>query len=79
MKKYNDKITSDKLFSMYSEWAKQNTYRKKYQTKNKLIEHITQIKDLKVDRKNIVIGLYKKINNIIKDEDEQIEVSDDEQ
>ena len=53
--------------------------RKKYQTKAKLIEHITQIKDLKVDRKNIINGLYKKVNNLVKDEDEHIDVSDDEE
>lgn len=67
MKKYTEKITSDKLFTEYNEWAKQNTYRKKYQTKAKLVEHILQIKDLKIV-KNVIVGLYKKNNKIINDE-----------
>ena len=75
MKKYTEKITTDKIFSIYNEWAKQNTYRKKYQTKAKFVEHITQIKDLKVVR-NVIIGLHKKPNNMLKDE--RIDVSEDE-
>jgi len=75
MKKYTEKITTDKIFTFYNNWAKENTYRKKYQTKAKFIEHIIQIKDLKVVR-NVIVGLYKKPNNVIKDE--LIETSEDE-
>ena len=79
MKKYTEKITTDNIFSIYNEWAKQNTYRKKYQTKAKFIEHIIQIKDLKIDKKNIIIGLYKKPNQMLKDENDFIDNLDDEE
>lgn len=59
----NKHITIDDFYDTYNAWVKNKNYQRKYRTKAKLIEHVTQIIDLQV-KDNIILGLYNKLIDI---------------
>lgn len=58
----SDQVTIDEFYNMYTIWTKNKCYTRKYRTKAKLIEHLVQSTDVKVEN-SVIIGLYNKMTN----------------